>query len=100
MTILQMRESELERKCRVYAERQNCLFLKFVSPGMAGVPDRILIRPDGSIAFIELKTFKGKVSKLQNFIHDMLRRWRQEVYVVRSLQELQDAITPVPRGRD
>lgn len=31
------------------------LCLKFVSPSMAGVPDRIVLLPDGHLGFVEMK---------------------------------------------
>lgn len=50
-----MRESVLESKVRAYAISKGCLFLKFVSPGNPGVPDRILITPQGRVSFMEMK---------------------------------------------
>jgi hypothetical protein len=82
------RERTIERACKRLAEDRGCLFLKFVSPGFAGVPDRILIRGDGSLAFVEMKSPTGKLSRLQAFVHDMLRRRKQEVYVVQSVDEM------------
>ena len=38
---------------------------KWVSPGNAGVPDRIVVLPGGRIIFIELKTDTGKLTELQ-----------------------------------
>lgn len=38
---------------------------KFVSPGNVGVPDRIVVWPDGSVEFVELKTKTGKLSLSQ-----------------------------------
>ena len=38
---------------------------KFVSPGNAGVPDRIVILPNKQPIFIELKAEKGKLTELQ-----------------------------------
>ena len=38
---------------------------KWVSPGNAGVPDRIAVLPGGRIIFIELKTDTGKLTELQ-----------------------------------
>ena len=39
--------------------------LKFVCPGLDGVPDRIVLLPNGKLAFIELKRPGGKMRKLQ-----------------------------------
>lgn len=38
---------------------------KFVSPGLAGVPDRIVILPGGIVHFVELKAPGGKPSRIQ-----------------------------------
>ena len=54
-----MRESELERYfCRKLQEA-GCLTYKFVSPGNAGVPDRLIVAPAGRVAFAELKAPAG-----------------------------------------
>lgn len=45
--------------------------MKFVSPGMSGVPDRIVLFPGGHIAFVELKAPGKHMRPLQ------LRRKRQ-----------------------
>ena len=42
-----MRESTLEHRIKQYAESKGCFFWKFVAPGTKGVPDRIIITPDG-----------------------------------------------------
>lgn len=39
--------------------------LKFVSPGLSGVPDRIILLPGGRCAFVELKRPGGKMRPLQ-----------------------------------
>lgn len=38
---------------------------KFISPGRAGVPDRIVILPGGTVHFVELKAEDGTVSRQQ-----------------------------------
>lgn len=46
------------------AKKHNYLCFKFVSPGIDGVPDRILIG-DGNVIFVECKSKTGKLSKQQ-----------------------------------
>lgn len=41
------------------------MFLKFVSPGMAGVPDRLLLSPGGRITFCEMKDIGETLKPLQ-----------------------------------
>ena len=56
--------------------------LKLVSPGNAGVPDRLVLLPGGRIFFVELKTETGRLSPLQEFVHGRLRRLGMDVRVL------------------
>lgn len=70
MTVL---EREIEAKLREMVKRQGGLCLKWVCPGWAGVPDRILLLPGGRIVFVELKRPKGgKLSSRQVWWGDKL----------------------------
>lgn len=42
--------------------------LKFVSPGLAGVPDRIVLLPGARIVFVETKAPAKKLRKLQEYV--------------------------------
>lgn len=79
-------EKDIEKKLRVTIEKKfggRCL--KWVCPGWAGVPDRIILLPGGRLLFVELKRPKGgKVEALQ-------RKWREwltdlgfSVFVIKS----------------
>jgi hypothetical protein len=47
---------------------------KFVSPGRAGVADRIVVLPGGAVWFVEVKAPTGRLSALQRvFAQDMER---------------------------
>lgn len=50
-----MRERDVEHALTRAVETAGGLCWKFVSPSLAGVPDRIVILPDGKIGFIEVK---------------------------------------------
>ena len=50
-----MLEKYVEQSLRNAVRERGGLALKFVSPGMAGVPDRIVLMPGGRCAFVELK---------------------------------------------
>lgn len=68
-----MLESTLENKCRLLAKKEGALFYKWVSPGQAGVPDRILIHK-GQVVFVELKASKSNgLSPIQQLQHKRLR---------------------------
>lgn len=67
----------MERDVESYLKRElsglGCLFLKWVSPGNDGVPDRILIMPGGTVCFVEVKTETGRMTGLQWFWQKKLR---------------------------
>jgi hypothetical protein len=50
-----------------------------------GVPDCIFINPTGYVIFIEFKSEKGRLSKLQKIEIDKLKAVRAVVYVVNSV---------------
>ena len=60
-----MREKEIEAALVKAAKKRNGLALKFVSPGMSGVPDRIVLLPNGKLGFIELKAPGKRLRLLQ-----------------------------------
>ena len=68
------RERDIERHLRRKVEVAGGLALKFVSPGNDGVPDRIVIMPDGKVTFVELKAPRGRLSALQRWQQDRLKR--------------------------
>ena len=60
-----MREKEVEAALVKAAKKRNGPALKFVSPGLSGVPDRLVLMPNGKMAFIELKAPGKKMRLLQ-----------------------------------
>ena len=50
-----MREKEIEKKLTFEVKKRGGLAVKFVSPGLDGVPDRLVLFPSGKMAFVELK---------------------------------------------
>ena len=61
---------------------------KFVSPGRAGVPDRIFLTPHGGkVFFVEFKAPEGKLRPLQENEHRVIRKHGHDVHVVDSVLE-------------
>lgn len=60
-----MRESEIEKRLKNAVKMRDGLALKFVSPNFNGVPDRLLLLPEGKAAFAELKATGRKMRSLQ-----------------------------------
>lgn len=60
-----MLESEIEKALITEVKKHGGLALKFISPGMSGVPDRLILIKGGKLAFIELKAPRKKMRPLQ-----------------------------------
>ena len=78
-----------EQKIESYLKKQVELIggkaYKFVSPGVAGVPDRIVLLPGGRIFFIELKAPDKKLGKLQEYRAKELRALGFDVRTIDSM---------------
>ena len=58
-------EKDIERKLVNRVRQAGGRCLKFVSPGTAGVPDRIVLLPGGRIVFVEVKDVGKKLRPVQ-----------------------------------
>lgn len=77
-----MREKTIERKLAVTVKKMGGICPKFVSPGLDGMPDRLVLLPGGRLAFVEVKAPGKKPWPLQMVRHEMLKRLGFAVYVL------------------
>ncbi|OXS26581.1 MAG: nuclease [Acetobacterium sp. MES1] len=77
-----MREKTIERKLSVAVKKMGGICPKFVSPGLDGMPDRLVLLPGGRLAFVEVKAPGKKPRPLQMVRHEMLKRLGFAVYVL------------------
>ena len=93
-----MTEKYIEQKLVEAVKKRGGMALKFVSPGLDGVPDRIVLLPMGRIAFVELKAPGKKMRPLQ------VRRKRQLealgflVYCVDRVEEIGGMLDEIKNG--
>ncbi len=80
-------EKNLEIRLREKIKALGGRAIKFTSPGSAGVPDRLVLI-DGRAEFVELKTFGGNVSPLQQDWQDEFKRMGQYAIVIRGNEDL------------
>ena len=83
-----MREKQTEQKLVSAVKKLGGIAPKFMSPGLDGMPDRIVLLPGGHMAFVEVKAMGCKPRPLQHARHGMLRRLGFRVYVVDSLEQI------------
>lgn len=82
-------EKEIEEKLTKAVKRHGGRCLKWVCPGWAGVPDRIVLLPGGRAVFVETKRPKGGVlSPRQKKWGEILRGLGFSCWVVWTLTDL------------
>jgi len=77
-----MREKVIEQKFRETVRNAGGMAVKFTSPGLDGMPDRLALLTGGRMAFVEVKAPGKKPRPLQEARHRMLRRLGFKVYVL------------------
>lgn len=88
-----MRERTLERKLETSISQIGGMCLKLVSPGNAGVPDRIVLLPGGVAIFVEVKADTGELSRLQRWRIAKMRALGCEVRVLQGMGAVEEFIT-------
>ena len=84
-----MRESKIENRLVCLVRQHGGLCYKFVSPGNPGVPDRIVITPDGRTYYVELKNEVGRLSNIQKWQHEELRKRGADVKTLKSMEQVE-----------
>ena len=83
-----MREKDIERKLVKAVRDSGGLALKFISPNLNGVPDRLLLFPGGRAAFAEVKAPGEKPRPLQVHRMNQLRKLGFKVFVVDDVKQI------------
>lgn len=90
-----MLEQTIEKQLKKTIEQHGGLALKFVSPGMAGVPDRLIILPQGRYAFIEVKAPGKKPRPLQQARIEQLKAMGCTVHILDNPNNIQKIINEI-----
>lgn len=90
-----VREINIEKKLREAVKKRGGIAPKWVSPGLAGVPDRLILLPKGKIAFAELKAPGEKPRQLQVSRHRLLRRLGFKVYVIDGMEQIEEVLDEI-----
>ena len=88
-----MREKLIEQKLVKAVKNRGGICPKLVCPGFDGMPDRLLLLPDGKVGFVEVKAPGEKPRPLQVSRHNLLMSLGFQVFTL-------DDITDVPRMLD
>lgn len=77
-------ERDLEKYFTAQCKKYKLLSLKLHVKFARGWPDRIVPLENGEVLWVELKRPGGKVSALQNKVHNDLNKLGHKVYVIDS----------------
>lgn len=83
-----MLESEIEKTLTIEVKKRGGMALKFISPNLAGVPDRIILLNGGKMAFAELKAPGKKLRPLQIKRKTQLESLGFKVYCIDSKEQI------------
>lgn len=81
-------EKYVEQKLVTETKKMGGLAVKFVSPGLDGVPDRLILFPGGKVAFAELKAPGKKLRPLQEKRKRTLEGLGFRVYVIDNVEKI------------
>ncbi len=77
-----MREKTVEQKLVRAVKAAGGICPKWVAAGFDGMPDRIVLLPNGRLGFVEVKAPGKKARPLQRSRHELLRSLGFKVYVL------------------
>ena len=83
-----MREKNIESRLVAEVRRRGGLAPKFVSPGLDGVPDRLILLPGGKFAFAELKAPGKTLRPLQALRKRQLEKLGFRVFVIDGTEQI------------
>lgn len=90
-----MREAEIEKRLVDAVKDAGGICPKFVSPGTNGMPDRIVLMPEGKMCFVEVKATGEHPRRIQLRRHARLRALGFKVYVLDDPAQIQAIIKSV-----
>ena len=90
-----MLEKEIEKQLVKQVEDLDGWCLKLTSPSMIGIPDRLLLLPEGRVAFVEVKRPGQKPRSIQVRRIKQLQELGFKVYVLDDEKEILKIIEEV-----
>ena len=93
-----MREKTIEASLVGGVKRRGGMCPKFTSPGMDGMPDRLVLLPHGRFCFVEVKAPGEKPRPLQAYRHKQLRRLGFKVYVLDGPEQIEGILDGIEGG--
>lgn len=93
-----MREKEIEQKLVAAVKRRGGLCPKWVSPGIDGVPDRLVFLPGKHFGMVEVKAPGKKPRLLQVSVHRMLERLGFHTFILDGVEQIDLILDEIERN--
>ena len=93
-----MRERYIEQSLVKMAVAMGGVALKFVSPGLAGVPDRLVLLPGGKAGFVELKAPGKTMRPLQARRKKQIERLGFKVFCIDGAGQIREVLEEIGGG--
>ena len=90
-----MLEKEIERKLVKQTKGCDGMCLKFTSPSLTGVPDRIVLLPRGKIGFVEVKRPGERPRPIQVKRIEELRELGFKVFVLDDEKDIDEILKKI-----
>ena len=90
-----MRERSIELTLIKAVKNMGGICAKWVSPGLDGVPDRIVLLPGGRIGFVELKAPGKKLHPLQKKRKRQLEELGFLVFCVDGIEQIEEVLDAI-----
>jgi len=87
-----MQEKTIELFLVQQVKKRKGLAIKLNSTSMVGLPDRLILLPQGLMFFVELKSLTGRLRPTQRVVHKILENLGFTVYVINSKTKVKEVL--------
>lgn len=94
---MKCREKQTEQKLAKAVKAEGGMCPKLISPGTDGMPDRMVLLPEGHMGFVEVKAPGQKPRPLQQKRHEQLRDLGYTVAVLDDPQQIPEILDEIRR---
>ena len=84
-----MNEGSIEKRLKMKVKQNGGFAFKLISPGFAGVPDRLVLFQGAQVAFVELKAPAKKLRALQRKRKSQIEALGFNVYTIDSYEDIE-----------
>lgn len=93
-----MREKNIETALVRATRNRGGMCPKFTSPGMDGMPDRLVLLQHGRFGFVEVKAPGKKPRPLQAYRHSQLRKLGFKTFVLDEKEQIEGILNEIEGG--